>query len=59
MNNELKDIVDQMEPEQALPIMAAIIKKILPLVDDKTRVDFVVQLIGETGNDKVASLVDL
>ena len=59
MNDELKDIVDRMEPEKALSILIEIIQKLLPLLDEKARVDFVVQLIGETGNDKVASLVDL
>lgn len=48
-----------MEPEKALPVLLEGIKKLLPLVDEKGRVDFVVQLLGETGNDKVASLVDL
>lgn len=59
MNDELNTIIDRMEPEKALPVLLEGIKKLLPLVDEKGRVDFVVQLLGETGNDKVASLVDL
>lgn len=57
--DELKNIMHQMEPDKALSTLVEIIKELLPLLDEKARVDFVVSLLGETGSDKVASLVDL
>lgn len=59
MKVELKDIINRMEPDKALSAMVEVIKELLPLLDESVRVDFVIKLLGETGSDKVASLVDL
>ena len=59
MNNELKRVLNQMEPDSALAVLVEIIKEMLPLVDEQARIDFVVSMLGQAGSDKVASLVDL
>lgn len=55
----LQKIVDKLEPEEALKEMAAIIKKLFPLLEEQARLDFVVSLIGDADTDKVSSLVHL
>ena len=58
-NKSLQQIIDQLEPEAALKEMAVIIKKLFPLLEEQTRLDFVVNLMGDAGSDKVSSLVHL
>ena len=48
-----------MTPEKALKEIRGALKKILPLVTEEERLDFVVNLIGGTSDDKVASMVHL
>jgi len=45
--------------EEALTEIGAALKKILPLVTDEDRLNFVVNLIGGASDDQVASLVHL
>ena len=58
-NKTLQQIIDQLAPEEALKEMAVIIKKLFPLLEEQARLDFVVNLIGDAGSDKVSSLVHL
>lgn len=51
--------LDRMAPEKALKEVEAALKKILPLVSDEDRLNFVVNLIGGASDDKVASMVHL
>jgi hypothetical protein len=51
--------LDRMTPEQALTEIGASLKKILPLVTDEDRLNFVVNLIGGASDDQVASMVHL
>ena len=55
----LQQIVETLEPQEALKEMAAIIKKLFPLLEEQSRLDFVVNLIGDAGSDKISSLVHL
>jgi hypothetical protein len=55
----IQDTLDRMAPEEAVAEIAAALKKLLPLVTDEVRVDFVVKVIGGPGDDKVASMVHL
>ncbi len=55
----LQQIVDKLEPEEALKEMAAIIKKLFPLLEEQARLDFVVNLMGDAGSDKISSMVHL
>jgi hypothetical protein len=55
----LQRIVDKLEPKEALKEMAAIINKLFPLLEEQARLDFVVNLIGDAGADKISSMVHL
>ena len=48
-----------MAPEAALDEIGAALKKLLPTVSEENRLNFVVNLIGGAGDDKVASMVHL
>jgi len=56
---EILEIVNQMDPKTALTEMAAALKRLFPLLDEETRSNFVMNLIGEPGSDKVSSMVHL
>ena len=55
----IQERLDRLTPEKALTEIGAALKKILPLVTDEDRLDFVVNLIGGASDDQVASLVHL
>ena len=55
----IQERLDRMTPEKALKEMGAALKKILPLVTEEERRNFVVHLIGGASDDKVASMVHL
>jgi hypothetical protein len=48
-----------MAPEAALGEIATALKKLLPAVSEEGRLNFVMQIIGGAGDDKVASMVHL
>ena len=56
---EIQELVKRLAPAQALREVAGALKKILPLVTDEDRLDFMVNLIGGAADDKVASMVHL
>jgi hypothetical protein len=55
----IQEILKRMAPAQAMAEIAATLKTILPLVTDAERLNFVINLIGGAGDDKVSSLVHL
>jgi hypothetical protein len=55
----IQECLDRMTPEKALTEIGAALKKILPLVTDENRLNFVVNLIGGASDDQVASMVHL
>ncbi len=55
----IQERLERMTPGKALTEMAAALKKILPLVTDEDRLNFVVNLIGGASDDQVASMVHL
>jgi hypothetical protein len=55
----IEERLDRMTPEKALMEIGAALKKILPLVTDEDRLNFVVNLVGGAGDDQVASMVHL
>lgn len=56
---KILEIVNHMDPKTALTEMAAALKRLFPLLDEETRSNFVMNLIGESGSDKVSSMVHL
>lgn len=57
--DKLQEIIDSMEPEEAASAIAIILKRLFPLLHEEARLRFVVNLIGDSGDDKVTSLVHL
>lgn len=55
----IQQIAEDMSPETALKEIAMVAKKLFSPLDEKARLDFVMDLIGDAGTDKVASLVHL
>ena len=55
----IQQIANDMLPEKALKEIAVVTKRLFALLDEKDRLDFVMNLIGDAGTDKVASLVHL
>ncbi len=55
----LKQIIEQMEPREAASSLALVLKDLFMLLDENDRAQFIGDLIGATGDDKVASLVHL
>jgi len=56
---KLRQIVERMEPEAAASAIALILKELFALMDEEARVQVIVNLIGDSGDDNVASLVHL
>jgi hypothetical protein len=48
-----------LEPQEALAAAARVVKQVFPLLDDEARLAFWVNLMGESGPDKVTSMVHL
>jgi hypothetical protein len=55
----IQEILARMAPEAALDEIGTALKKLLPTVSEENRLNFVVNLIGGAGDDKVASMVHL
>ena len=51
--------IEKLGPEKALKEIALAVKTLFPLLNQESRLNFVVSLIGDAGADKVASLVNL
>ena len=59
MTAGIQELLARMAPEAALDEIGTALKKLLPTVSEDNRFNFVVNLIGGAGDDKVASLVHL
>jgi len=57
--NKIKELVNNMEPQEAASVLAFAIKNLFPLLDENTRIRFVMDLIGDSGDEKVSSMVHL
>ncbi len=55
----MNELLAGMAPKAALDEIAAALQKLLPTVSEEHRLNFVVNLIGGAGDDKVASMVHL
>ena len=56
---KIQELLDRLPPEAALTEIAVALKKLLPAVSEAGRLEFVKQIVGGAGDDKVASLVHL
>ena len=55
----IQELLARMAPEAALDEIGSVLKQLLPMVSEENRLNFVVNLIGGAGDDKVASMVHL
>jgi hypothetical protein len=56
---DIEQLLEQMEPAEALAKLTPAIKNILAHLDEEARVRLVTELIGDGGEDKIASMVNL
>jgi hypothetical protein len=59
MTAGIQELLTRMAPEAALDEIGSALKQLLPMVSEENRLNFVVNLIGGAGDDKVASMVHL
>jgi len=59
MKAGIQELLARMAPEAALDEIGTALKQLLPAVSEENRLNFVVNLIGGAGDDKVASMVHL
>ncbi|OEU65095.1 MAG: hypothetical protein BBJ57_02745 [Desulfobacterales bacterium PC51MH44] len=57
--NKIQELVNNMEPQAAASALSFELKGLFPLLDEDARIRFVMNLIGDSGDDKVTSLVHL
>ena len=57
--DKIKKLIDAMELPQAASAIGEIMKTLFPLLDEDDRLKFVMNLAGESTDDKVTSLVHL
>jgi hypothetical protein len=57
--NEIARILNNMDPEDAATQTAAALKQLLPLLGEEGRNQFIMNLLGESGQDKIAGMVHL
>jgi len=57
--DRIQQIMDGMEPEEALAALARAAGRLFPLLGDEALTQFVVALVGQAEGDKVASMVHL
>jgi hypothetical protein len=55
----IKQMIEDMPPERALKEIALAARSLFQILDEKARIDFVMNLLGDTGEGKVSSLVHL
>ena len=57
--NKIQSLVNNMAPQEAASALTLVIKNLFPLLDEDARTMFVMNLVGDSGDDKVSSLVHL
>ncbi len=59
MANKIQQVVDTMNPEEALKAITGTVKNLFSLLGEEAWVNFVINLVGESGIDKLSSMVHL
>ena len=57
--DKIQSLVTNMAPQEAASALSLVIKNLFPLLDEDARMRFVMNLVGDSGDDKVTSLVHL
>ena len=56
---EIHKMIDTLDPQKALTEISKILKTLFSTLDEESRSQFLWELMGESGGDKVSSLVHL
>ena len=56
---KLQHLIETMEPQEALQVIAQVVRKLFSLLGEEAWQDFVVTLVGETATDQTAGMVHL
>ena len=56
---DIQQLLEQLEPAEALAVLSPAIQQILAHLGEEARVRFVTDMIGDSGGDKIASMVNL
>ena len=59
MTNQVQQVVDTMDPEEALKAITGTMKNLFSLLGEEAWAKFVIDLVGGSGTDKLASMVHL
>jgi len=57
--DKIQEIVEKMEPEEAASAITQVLEKLFPLLEEDTRLRFVINLVGDPSDEKLTSLVHL
>lgn len=57
--DKIQSLVNNMAPQEAASALTLVIKNLFPLLDEDARTMFVMNLVGDSGDDKLSSLVHL
>jgi len=57
--DEIQRVVDSMDPHDAVEAIVSATRKLLSLLDEEARRNFLVGMVGDEGHDKIAGLVHL
>jgi hypothetical protein len=55
--HSLENIIDQLEPDEAMAKITLVVKKLFPYVSEKTRLDFLYAFTGEAHQETLPGLV--
>lgn len=55
----IQEIIESMDPREAASVMGVVLKDVFSLLDNDARLQFIMNLTGESGGDEVSSLVHL
>ncbi len=55
----IRALVERMGTREALAEIASVVQDLFLRTDDQARLDFIMQVTGETDGDKVSSMVNL
>lgn len=57
--NQVEKFLQSLEPREAADQAAVALKRLLPLLDEEGRGRFLMTLLGDSGDDKLSSMVHL
>jgi hypothetical protein len=58
-SDKIQELIDHMEPEEAASALSVVLRKILPLLTEETRLNLISNLVDTPSHEKVSSLVHL